>query len=334
MKNENPSISPKMNNKVGVVIPTYRSKSKILSVIEGIGSEVSKIYIIDDCCPESTGSYVAHNCNDSRVKVIILRTNLGVGGATMQGYIHAYEDKMDVILKIDSDGQMNPKLIPQFIRPIFNGECDYTKGNRFYNIEYIFEMPKKRLIGNLALSFITKLSSGYWNIFDPTNGFTAIHASILKEIPLHKISSRYFFETDMLFRLGLTSAVVKDIPMRPVYNDEVSSLSIKSILPKFIAGNILNTLKRIVYCHFLRDMSIASIELIVGLALLSFGVIFGIFSWYIASIFNRPATAGTVMLATTTLLIGVQLILAFIAYDISSVPVNSIHMNDNKSPRE
>lgn len=311
--------------KACVVIPTYRSKLSILSVISKIGNEISRIYVVDDCCPDRTGHYVQNSCKDKRVKVLFNKTNQGVGGATIRGYSEAISDDMDILVKIDSDGQMDPKLITQFTKPICRGECDYTKGNRFYNIEYVFRMPKTRLIGNLGLSFITKLSSGYWNIMDPTNGYTAIHASVIRELPLHKINNRYFFETDMLFRLGLVSAVVRDIPMKPVYADEVSNLHINRILPRFIIGHILNTAKRILYNHYLRDMSIASIELIIGIILLLFSLAFGLHSWQSSAYLNQPATAGTVVLASTTLLLGVQLILAFISYDISSIPKTTIH---------
>src|SRR5690606_11392859 len=97
-------------------------------------------------------------------------TNLGVGGAVMTGYLTALADGMDIIVKVDGDNQMDPALIPDFIAPILAGEADYTKGNRFFDLEEIRAMPKLRLFGNALLSFMTKLSAGYWDIFDPTNG--------------------------------------------------------------------------------------------------------------------------------------------------------------------
>src|SRR5690606_34207967 len=108
-------------------------------------------------------------CTDVRVKVIRNAQNAGVGGAVMAGYRAAIADNMDVIVKVDGDGQMDACLIPNFVAPILSGHADYTKGNRFFNPEGVQSMPKLRLMGNAALSFMTKLSSGYWDLFDPTN---------------------------------------------------------------------------------------------------------------------------------------------------------------------
>src|SRR5262249_39074317 len=152
--------------------------------------------------------------------------NQGVGGAVMSGYRAAIADGMAVVVKVDGDGQMDGSLIPYFVAPIINGEADYTKGNRFFDLEQINQMPPMRLFGNAVLSLMTKLSSGYWNLFDPTNGFTAIHVDAARHLPFDKISKRYFFETDMLFRLNTINAVVVDVPMDASYGDEVSNLKI------------------------------------------------------------------------------------------------------------
>ena len=167
----------KTEKNIAVVIPTYKARDHILDVISKIGAEVSAIYVVDDACPEHTGEYVKSRCQDDRVILIKYGVNLGVGGAVMTGYKAAISDGCDVIVKIDSDGQMDPELIPQFVAPILDGEADYTKGNRFFDIESVKTMPKIRLFGNAVLSFLCKISSGYWSIFDPTNGYTAIHSS-------------------------------------------------------------------------------------------------------------------------------------------------------------
>jgi len=159
--------------RTAVVIPSYRVADHILGVIAAIGPEVDRIYVVDDRCPDGSGSLVEQGCDDRRVTVIFHETNLGVGGAVMSGYRAAIADGMDIIVKIDGDGQMDPGLIGCFVRPIIDGEADYTKGNRFFDLEAVRAMPRVRLFGNALLSFMNKLSSGYWNLFDPTNGYTA-----------------------------------------------------------------------------------------------------------------------------------------------------------------
>nr|BFD66471.1 hypothetical protein HAGR004_14930 [Bdellovibrio sp. HAGR004] len=245
---------------IAVVIPSYKVKSHILSVLKNIGPEIDKIYVVDDCCPENSGAHVATHSKDQRVVVLRNEQNLGVGGAVVRGYLQAANDGMTIVVKVDGDGQMDPLLIPDFIAPIIRGEADYTKGNRFYDLKHIHKMPTIRIVGNAILSFMGKISTGYWDIFDPTNGFTAIHIDAVKRVSLEKVSRRFFFETDLLFRLYLTRAVVLDIPMNAVYGDEKSNLKISKVIIEFLFKHMRNFLKRVGYSYYLRGMSLASLE--------------------------------------------------------------------------
>lgn len=311
--------------RIAVVIPSYKVTSHVLGVIASIGPEVSRIYAIDDHCPDESGNYIASHCQDPRVTIIRHSVNQGVGGAVMSGYRAAIDDGADVIVKIDGDGQMDPALIPDFIGPIILGEADYTKGNRFFDLEEIRTMPSIRLFGNAILSLMTKLSSGYWDLFDPTNGYTAVHADVARHLPFAKISRRYFFETDMLFRLNILRAVVVDIPMNAKYGNETSNLRISRVAGEFLVKHIRNFLKRIFYNYYLRDLSLASIELPLGLALFVFGASYGGWHWLAAAREGMVTPAGTVMLSALPVLMGLQLILSFLAYDIASVPQRPRH---------
>jgi glycosyltransferase involved in cell wall biosynthesis len=311
---------------IGVVIPCYRVKAQILQVIAAIGPEATHIYVIDDDCPDGSGALVAAQVTDPRVRVIQRKINGGVGAATITGYQAALAEGCQVVVKIDGDGQMDPRLLARFVRPILAGHADYTKGNRFFNPEDVRAMPFVRLFGNAVLSFMNKLSSGYWSLFDPTNGFTAIHAKLLRQLPFARISPRYFFESDMLFRLGTVRAVVLDIPMTAIYGDEISNLRIGSVLPKFLAGHARNFCKRLVYNYFLRDFSIATINLLAGLGLMGFGTLFGLWQWWVNAAQDRITSSGTVMLAALPIILGLQLLLSFLAYDIAAVPQQPIHL--------
>src|SRR5262249_25404382 len=150
--------------KIGVVIPCFRVRAHILDVLARIGRSVSAVYVVDDACPEKTGDLVESTVRDPRVRVLRHEANQGVGGAVMTGYREALAQGMDIVVKIDGDGQMDPALLPRFTRPIIEGSADYTKGNRFFDVASMKPMPPIRLIGNAALSFMSKLSSGYWDI--------------------------------------------------------------------------------------------------------------------------------------------------------------------------
>ncbi|CAN7366217.1 glycosyltransferase family 2 protein [Aminobacter sp. LjRoot7] len=307
--------------RIAVVIPSYRVRTHIMSVLDRIGPEVRAIYVVDDACPENTGNFVEANASDSRVRVIYNSANKGVGGATMAGMVCAAADGADVIVKIDGDGQMDPALIPSFAGVILSGEADYTKGNRFFEPEGVAAMPIGRLVGNAGLSFLAKISTGYWHTFDPTNGFFAIHASLVGLLPLEKISKRYFFESDLLFRLNILTARVVDVPMHSHYADETSNMRPLREVPRFAAAHLRNFGKRIFYNYFIRSFSVASLELLLGVFLASFGFIYGVVHWGM----ETPATAGTVMIAALPIIIGTQFLLAFLNYDIQSVPRSTLH---------
>lgn len=323
------------NPHIAVVIPAYKSRQFIGDVIAAIGPDVKSIIVVDDACPDQTGQYVMDNCKDDRITVLFHEKNQGVGGAMITGHRHALSHEADIIVKIDSDGQMDPDDLPDIVAPIVNGYADYTKGNRFYDIEDVKGMPVARLIGNAGLSFLSKLSSGYWSIFDPTNGYTAIHQRALAALPLHKIANRFFFESDMLFRLNLIRAVVVDVPIKAKYGDEKSNLNIFKELGRFFVFHIRNFIKRIFYTYYLRDFTVASIQLILGIILLLFGVIFGGNAWIGSIHSGQPATAGTVMLAALTVFIGVEFILSFIVYDFQFVPKHPLQSKLGRlRPRE
>lgn len=305
---------------IAVVIPSYKVTRHILGVLAAIGPEVDAIYCVDDACPEGSGDFIDANVRDSRVRVLRNGENQGVGGAMIRGYRQAIVDGALVIVKIDGDGQMDPALLPAFVRPILDGEADYTKGNRFWDLSQIRTMPLLRRIGNLGLSFMAKASTGYWDIFDPTNGYTAIHAKVAATLPFDSISRRYFFETDMLFRLNTVRAVVMDVPMHARYGDETSGLKASKIFFEFLLKHARNLFKRIGYNYFLRDLSLASLELVAAAIFLMFGIIFGGWHWMQAITLGTATPVGTVMIATVAVVSGLQFLLAFLGYDIASVP--------------
>jgi len=311
---------------VAVVIPCYRESHHILDVIAGIGPECSRIYVVDDACPEGTGRLVEAQCRDPRVRVLYHEQNQGVGGAVMTGYRAALADGAAILVKLDGDGQMDAALIPTLVHPIVAGLADYTKGNRFFDLDGLAAMPSLRLFGNTALSFVSKFSSGYWDIFDPNNGFTAIHGAVAQRLPFDKIARRYFFESDLLFRLSTMRAVVLDIPMRARYGEESSGLTPLRLAPKFAAGHARNFLKRLVYMYFLRDFSMASVHLLLGVPLVVFGILFGAAQWIQAERLGASASAGTVMLAALPIILGFQFLLFFLSYDMQNVPRLPYHL--------
>jgi dolichol-phosphate mannosyltransferase len=311
--------------RIAVVVPCYKVSQQVLGVLAAMPKMVEAIYCVDDACPEGSGKRIEAESTDPRVKVIYHAQNKGVGGAVMTGYGAAREAGFDICVKVDGDGQMDPSLLPLLVAPILRGEADYTKGNRFFRVEDVRSMPAIRLFGNAALSFLSKLSTGYWPLFDPTNGYTAIHLAVLEVVPLEKVAERYFFETDLLFRLNIARCVVRDVPMSAIYGSEISNLKIGRVVWPFLRGHIRNFFKRIFYSYYLRDFHLASLELLLGAILLSVGAVFGVYHWWQSHETGIPATPGTVMIAALMIIVGTQLTLAAIGFDIANTPTDPVH---------
>lgn len=306
--------------RVAVVIPCFKVRGQILAVLDGIGPEVSDIFVVDDRCPEASGDLVQRTCRDPRVRVLRHEVNQGVGGATLTGYRAAVDAGCDVVVKMDGDGQMDPRYLRALVAPIADRAADYTKGNRFHSADYVSSMPWVRLVGNSALSFVNKAVSGYWHVMDPTNGYTAIHAAALRAIPFAKIDRRYFFESDVLFRLGLSRATVKDIPVPSRYADEISNLRIGRTLIEFPGKYMARLAKRLAYAYFIRDFNVGTVWILVSAICFLFSVTFGGYHWWRSIALGEPATAGTVMLAAMPFILGFQALIGAVQFDVSNTP--------------
>lgn len=305
--------------KKAVVIPCYKVLDTLLYVVSKIPQDlIDYIIVIDDKCPDSSGKLI-----DALKKnniVIFHAENQGVGGAVMTGYTKALELECDIIIKVDGDGQMDPADIKDLIEPLVNNQADYTKGNRFNNASVLKLMPKVRLFGNSFLSFIIKFVSGYWNVFDPTNGYTAIHRRVLEKIDLTRISKGYFFEIHMLIELNIINAVVKDVALSARYGNETSSLKISTVLIQFPAKIIKGFLKRVLLKYFIYDFNMASVYIVLGVPLFIFSCTFGIWQWVDSFFSGQAKSAGTIMLAALPLVLSFQMLLQAIHIDIANTP--------------
>ncbi|HAV78378.1 MAG TPA: glycosyl transferase family 2 [Anaerolineae bacterium] len=306
---------------IAVVIPCYRVEREIGSVIKNLPRYVRHIIVVDDASPDGTAELVTKEVKrDPRVILLKHKKNMGVGGAMITGYQHALELDAQIVVKIDGDGQMDTTYLADLLTPLIQGEADYAKGNRFRDFQALQKMPFVRRVGNLGLGFLSKAAIGYWNLFDPTNGYVAINARVLAQLPLDKLDRSYFFETSMLSHLYLLGAVVRDIPMPARYLGERSNLSIRKTLLEFPLKLTRTFFRRIVLKYFIYEFSMASIYTLAGIPLFLFGIIFGIVKWIDYASRNVPAPTGTVMLPTLSVLVGIQFLIAAIEIDLRSTP--------------
>jgi len=305
--------------KKAVVIPCYKVARHIAEVIRGIPPHIEHVLVVDDACPQGSGR-IAEQLGDPRVRVLYHPANQGVGAAMVTGYRQALELGCELVIKMDGDGQMDPHCLDPLIAPLVCGEADYAKGNRFSDLRALRAMPTVRLIGNNIMSFLVKAFSGYWNLMDPTNGYTAITRATLEKLDLNKLARRYFFESDLLLHLNLVNAVVRDVPMPARYGSETSSLRAREVLWSFPPRLVCGLLRRILLKYFIYDFNLASVYLLLGVPLFLWGVLFGLAEWLDSYARGVPKTAGTIMLAALPLIVSFEMLLQAIGIDIHSVP--------------
>lgn len=325
---------------VAVVVPAFRAQRQIAGVLDAMPDFVKWIVVVDDGSPDDTAAIVRRAMlRDARIRLVRHEVNQGVGGATLSGYREACRLGAEIIVKMDSDGQMDPGFLPALIAPIVRGEADYTKGNRYIHARQLRAMPLLRRIGNVGLSFSTKLASGYWGLFDPANGYTAIHASLVPLLDEAGIARRYFFESSMLLELSLLRAVVRDVYIPARYDTETSHLSEMDTLCRFPVALWKGLCRRVWIQYFVRDFSIASMYLVAGLVLLAGGALFGAVHWYASVRYCTPATTGTVMLAALPVIMGFQFLLQCVGLDIQGQPTECLSRDligwpDAAAPRD
>lgn len=308
--------------RIAVVVPAHNEERHLSNVLQTMPDYVDHILVIDDASTDRSAA-VAADCKDPRVEILRNSKNLGVGGSVLRGYERAIELGADFAVKMDGDGQMDPDFLSELLDPLVAGEAKYSKGNRFLAGEALQAMPTHRLWGNIALTFFTKLASGYWNVFDPQNGYTAINVRTLSSLDRSKIHNGYFFENDMLVHLNLLNSRVTDVPIPARYGNEESDLNPFKVGVSFPFLLLRRFFYRIYQKYVLRDFSPIALFLGLGGLLFLWGTILGFYLWFKAIYTAVPSPTGTIMLSLLPLILGFQMLLQAIVLDIQETPGRS-----------
>ena len=308
--------------RVAVVVPCYQAGRHIAEVVRSLPAFVDDIVVVDDGSPTPTAEAL-DVAADRRVVVIRHDVNRGLARAMGTGYTAALQRGAHVVIKMDGDGQMDPAHLPRLIAPIADGIADLCKGNRFLHRRLMVQMPMLRRAGNLALSFLAKAATGYWQIFDPTNGYVAVRRELLEAIDFDRLGPGYFFEISLLREACLAGAAAVDVPIAAQYGDQVSHLSIGRVLVAFPVHLAASIVRRLGLRYFLWDFSAVGAFIVAGVPLLTFGLLFGIWQWVERMGTLTPTPTGTLLLAALPLVLGFQLLLQAWVMDIANVPSRS-----------
>lgn len=306
--------------RITAVVPAYKEEKMIAEVITTMPEFVDHIVIVDDHSPDGTSEAV-NAIADPRVTLIRHEVNQGVGGAIVTGHRAAMDLGSDVNVVMAGDAQMDPAFLPDLLDRVTSDGYGFAKANRFFSPESFEGMPGYRVFGNIVLSFMTKLASGYWNLFDPQNGYTAVRTEVLKRVPLDRVSQRYSFENDLLIHLNILQVGATDVPIPARYGDEVSSIRLSKVIPELMNLLVRGFWRRVWYRYVLWSFSPVALLLFFGLGLTAIGI--GLAIWVCFQIAGSVvATAATVMLAALPLMVGTQMLISALQLDIQASPAS------------
>ena len=303
---------------ITAVVPAYNEQKLIGQTISSMPDFVDRIIVVDDKSTDSTVA-MAESVGDPRVLIVQHEQNRGVGGAILTGHKYALELGGDIDVVMAGDAQMDPDYLPNLLDPLCHDGYEFTKANRFFSRTSYAGMPALRLFGSVVLSFMSKVASGYWNLFDPQNGYTAVRATALRRLDLNAVAIGYEFENDLLIWLNIAGARAKDIPIPARYGDEASTMRIHKVAPRIARLLFRGFWRRMFLKHVLASFSPIALLFFTGLALIMFGLVVGV--WALLHTLG-PATAstGTVLLAVAPLLTGIHMLISAWTLDIQSTP--------------
>jgi glycosyltransferase involved in cell wall biosynthesis len=305
-------------HKIAVVIPCYNEEKLIGKTLSTMPKYVDKIIVVDDASKDNTYDIAKKFFKILRSKLTIIRHryNQGVGGAIVTGYKKALSENANVVAVMAGDAQMPPEHLPKLLDPIIEDRADYTKGNRLFSRE-LGKMPQRRRRGNAMLTLLTKIASGYWDIIDPQNGYTAISKNVLKTIDLDKIHKRYGYCNDILVKLNIYNFRVMDVVMPPVYGEEKSGIKVRSYTFKMSWLLTKDFFHRISKKYGGLRFHPLILFYFLGLILFLVGFILGLDILFIRFM-GRFVTEGTMILTSLLLIIGIQLLLFALLFDMLS----------------
>jgi glycosyltransferase involved in cell wall biosynthesis len=306
------------NKKISLVIPAYNEERLIRPTLESVPDVIDKIYVVDDASTDTMAEAV-RDCmaRDDRIQLITHEKNMGVGQAVITGYVKSSEEGYDIAVVVGGDNQMILDEVSGFLDPLIEGKAHYTKGNRFLLMDATLEkMPKLRLIGNIIITALTKVSSGFYKLMDVVDGYTAITKEAIDIIDWRGAWKGYGYPMDFLIRLNAYGLKVRDVPRHPVYLEGERQSQIKGlrytfkVSPMLIRGFFWRLLHKYIY----RDFHPLVFFYLIGMFLLPFGLLFGLYLIY-SQIIGVGVTGPRAILCALLIITGLQFVLFAMLFD-------------------
>lgn len=304
--------------RVALILPALNEEQLIIPTIERVPEIVDKIFVINDGSTDKTVELVLQKQKaDPRIELVNHPRNLGLGQAVITGYLAAAAAGYEYIVVAGADNQMPLELIPALLDPLVERRADYAKGNRFARREGDFaRMPKIRFLANTLLSFITKIASGYYQIYDVVDGFTAITREAVAGIDWSRAWKYYGYPMDFLIRLNTAGFKVIDVPRPAIYLPGVRQSQIKGLRYAFKVSPMIvrGFFRRLWQKYFIHNFHPLFFFYLAGVTLFPLGVLYSIYL-VINKLTIDTVTGGKAVFAALLLIFGFQSLLFAMWFD-------------------
>ena len=304
--------------RIALVIPAYNESKLIKPTLEHVPDILDHVFVIDDASTDNMAD-VVKDCarNDGRIELIRHEKNYGPGQGIITGYKASSKAGYDITVVVGGDFQMPLEAIETFLKPLVDGNTDYTKGNRFMMNGNAFEdMPRLRLVANTIISMFTKIASGLYKIFDVVDGYTAITKYAIDSINWDKAWKGYGYPMDFLIRLSASGLRVKDVPRKAIYLQGERQSQIKGfkyalkVSPMLFRGFIW----RLTVKYVFRDFHPLIFFYAMGFVLLPLGLLWGLYLVY-SQFSGIGVTGPRAVLCAMLIITGLQSLLFAILFD-------------------
>ena len=306
------------DKKISLVIPAYNESKLIRPTLEHVPALIDRVYVVDDKSTDNMGEVVQElSAKDSRIEYIRHSANQGPGGAIITGYLKSSENGYDIAVVVGGDYQMDLNEVEKFLDPLIDKQADYTKGNRFFFWDKTMDkMPRIRIFGNILITALTKIASGYYKIMDVVDGYTAITKESIDKVDWSKAWTKYGYPMDFLIRLNAYGIRVKDIARTPIYIPGERQSQIKGVRYAFKVAPMLvrGFFWRMWFKYVYLDFHPLVFFFLMGTILFPFGLLLG-FEQIYREFFRGGATGPKAILCALSVITGLQFLLFGMWFD-------------------
>jgi glycosyltransferase involved in cell wall biosynthesis len=218
-------LAEKAKPVIVVVMPARQAAATLEQTFAAIPKdEVDEVILVDDSSTDET----VRLARQLPMHLVWHPHQVGYGGNQKTCYMEALQRGADVVVMLHPDGQYEPELIPDMIKPIINGEADLVLGSRLLipGAALAAGMPRWKFLANRFLTEIENRIMGT-DLSEAHTGYRAYSRRLLLTVPFLRNSLDFAFDSELLMQASYFGFAIREVPARCRYFEEASSVGFK-----------------------------------------------------------------------------------------------------------